>query len=166
MRLEFIDGRMTMKALPDGNHNRIVIWLLLLSMPRSPGLFLHQNQGLMVESDRCGRARPDGVLAPLEAFVGTSKWAPSDQVITVVEVTSRDSETNRRDRIEKPRAFAQSGIPIYLLIDRDNTEVVVYSNSNGEVYQQVCQYAFGLQVRVPVPLDLTIDTAPLQDWVD
>ncbi|WP_040812998.1 Uma2 family endonuclease [Nocardia concava] len=165
VQLEYLGGRMGVKAVPDGDHNRIILWLMMLLLPLSPGLVLHQNQGLTVESYRKGRARPDGVLAPLEAFVGTGEWAPSDQVVMAVEVTSRDSDTNRRDRIEKPRAFAQSEIPLYLLIDRDNAEVVVYAEPNGKAYQQICKYAFGQQVPVPAPLDLIIDTTPLQDWV-
>ena len=29
-----------------------------------------------------------------------------------VEITSYDSDTHKRDRIEKPRAYAEAGIPV------------------------------------------------------
>ncbi|MFD4404020.1 hypothetical protein ACFWPH_14800 [Nocardia sp. NPDC058499] len=40
-----------------------------------PELFLSIEQGLQVEAYRKGRARPDGVLADADAFVGQGEWA-------------------------------------------------------------------------------------------
>ncbi|MEV6767634.1 Uma2 family endonuclease [Nocardia sp. NPDC051030] len=166
VQLEYIAGRMSRKALPDGTHGRILIWLLLLLVPSSPGLFLHLGQGLRLAAYRDSRARPDGVVAPLEAFVGCGEWASPEAVVMAVEVTSRDSDTNQRDRVDKPRAYAQSGIPLYLLIDRTTAEVIVYSEPDSHRYQLESRYAFGRPVPLPKPLDITLDTAPLQDWVD
>lgn len=164
VQLEFIGGRLAVKRLSDGCHGRIINWLLLLFMPRNPQLFLHvAGQGLAVGTDRRGRARPDGVLAPLDAFAGTGEWAPSEAVAMTVEVTSADSD--QRDRVEKPIAYAQVEIPIYLLIDRDSAEVVVYSKPNGDRYLDVHRYAIGLEVTLPEPVGETLDTAPLLDWI-
>ncbi|QLY32423.1 Uma2 family endonuclease [Nocardia huaxiensis] len=166
VQLEYIDGRLGVKAVPDGDHNRIFIWLLLLLMPLSPRLFLHPNQGLQVGTYRKGRARPDGVVAPVDAFVGTGEWAVPDPVVMAVEITTRDSDTNARDRVEKPNAYAQCGIPIYLLIDRDAAEVSVFSEPSEGRYEETRRYGFGRPVPLPPPLGLTLDTTPLQDWVD
>lgn len=57
----------------------------------------------------------------------------------VVEATSHYFDTNQRDRVEKP--------------------------SDGE-YQEVRRYAFGCPVPLPEPIGITLDTTPLQDWVD
>lgn len=165
-RVELIEGHMGVKAVPDGIHGRIINWLLLLLLPLNPDLFLHVNgQGLEVGSCRRGRARPDGVLAPLDAFVVAGEWAPPDSVRMVVEVTSFDSDTTKRDRMDKPAAYAQSGIPIYLLIDRDTAEVVVYNEAAEGRYQKSTRYAFGSQVTLPEPVGITLDTAALKDWV-
>ncbi len=166
VRLEYINGRLRVQAAPDGNHNRIFLWLMLLLMPFGPDLFLHPGQGLKIETYRQGRARPDGALAPLDGFVGTDKWAPVEPVVMAVEITSRDSDTNQRDRVEKPTAYAQSKIPIYLLIDRDSAEVIVYSEPDGTRYEEARRFAFGRPAPLPAPLNITIDTTPLQDWVD
>ncbi|RJO69887.1 Uma2 family endonuclease [Nocardia panacis] len=166
LRVELIGGRLGVKAVPDGDHNRILNWLLLMLMPLSPRLFLHiAGQGLVVGAYRKGRARPDGVLAPMDAFVGYGEWAPADAVAMTIEVTSHDSDTNRRDRVEKPAAYAQSGIPIYLLIDRDAAEVVVHSRPDGGRYQDVHSYAIGLEITLPEPVGASFDSGPLKDWV-
>ncbi|QIS10276.1 Uma2 family endonuclease [Nocardia arthritidis] len=165
--VEFIDGKLGVKGVPDGDHNRILNWLLMTLMPLHPALFLHiAGQGLAVGAYRRGRARPDGVLAPPDAFVGAGEWASADQAVMVVEVTSPDSDSNRRDRCEKPIAYADASIPIYLLIDRDSAEVVVHSQPSAGRYQDVHRYAFGLEVALPEPVGVTLDTEPLKNWID
>lgn len=59
----------------------------------------------------------------------------------VVEVTSYD--TDERDREEKPSAYAQTGIPVYLLIDRDSCEALVYSEPDGNAYAKLIRCPFG-----------------------
>lgn len=166
VQLEYIGGRLGFKTVPDGNRNRIINWLLLLLMPLRPGLFLHPGRGIKIDGHRDSRARPDGVVAPLDAFVGYGEWAPSRDVVMAVEVTSHDSDTNKRDRVEKPAAYAEAGIPLYLLIDRDSAEIVLYSEPTAGKYQETRRYAFGRAVPLPEPIGITADTAPLQDWVD
>ncbi|MEV0294097.1 Uma2 family endonuclease [Nocardia sp. NPDC050710] len=167
VQLELIGGRLGVKRVPDGDHGRILNWLLLLLMPLNPGLFLHViGQGLAVGPYRKGRARPDGILAPLDAFVGTGEWASPEAVVMTVEVTSHDSDTNQRDRVDKPVAYAQAGIPIYLLIDREFGKVVVHSQPDGDGYQDVHSYAFGRAVTLPEPVGITFETEPITDWID
>ncbi|WP_433599034.1 Uma2 family endonuclease [Nocardia sp. CA-135953] len=166
MRVELIGGRLGVKPVPDAEHNRILHWLLLALMPLSPRLFLHLAvQGLEVGAYRKGRARPDAVLAPIDAFLGQGEWASAHAALMAVEVTSWDSDTNQRDRVDKPTAFAETGIPIYLLIDRDSAEVVVYSKPENGRYLDVHRYVVGLEVTLPLPVGVTLDTAPLRDWI-
>ncbi|MFI6165213.1 Uma2 family endonuclease [Nocardia sp. NPDC051052] len=167
VQLELIGGRLGVKRVPDGDHNRILNWLLMLLLPLNPGLFLHiAGQGLVVGPYRKGRARPDGVLAPPDAFVGCGEWGLSDAVVMTVEVTSHDSDSYQRDLVDKPTAYAQAGIPVYLLIDRDQAEVVVYSEPDGDRYQDVHRYAFGRNVTLPKQVGISFDSTPLQEWVD
>ncbi|GAA2637301.1 hypothetical protein GCM10010307_34730 [Streptomyces vastus] len=83
-----------------------------------------------------------------------------------VEVTSYDSDTNRRDRIEKPDGYAAAGIPVYLLIDRDDCSVVVFSQPEGCRYRREEKLPFGAAVKLPAPVDITLDTEPLKEFVD
>ncbi|UNO43802.1 Uma2 family endonuclease [Streptomyces sp. MST-110588] len=164
LRLEFINEKMGVKAVPDGDHGRIIQWLIRICLQARPELWLH-DQGLKVQPYRHGRARPDGTLAPSDAFVGQGDWADPEPALMVVEVTSYDADTDRRDRQDKPRAYAETGIPVYLLIDRDSCEVAVFSQPDGERYEQVSIVPFGKSVTLPDPVGIELDTEPLKNWV-
>ncbi|MFI6082561.1 Uma2 family endonuclease [Streptomyces sp. NPDC051217] len=165
VRMELIDGKLRSKVVPDGDHGRIIEWLLRICMQSRPELFLYPDQGLKVQAYRSGRARPDGSLAPSGAFVGQGEWAAPEPVLMAVEVTSYDSDTDARGRVEKPRAYAETGIPVYLLIDRDSCEVTVYSEADGVRYESARTVPFGKTVALPGPVDITLETEQLKDWV-
>ncbi|MFB6715375.1 MULTISPECIES: Uma2 family endonuclease [unclassified Streptomyces] len=164
-RWEFVNGKPGAKALPDGDHGRIIEWLTRLCIRADPGNWLFAAQGLRIGAYRKGNARPDGVLVPLETFVGQGEWASPDGVLMVVEVTSYDEDTDRRDRVDKPRAYAETGIPVYLLIDRDTCEVKVHSQPDGVRYEQVMTVPYGKSVELPGPVGIELDTEPLKNWV-
>ncbi|MFJ4825808.1 Uma2 family endonuclease [Streptomyces bacillaris] len=163
--LEFVNGKLGVKAAPDGDHGRIIAWLTQICMQSDPSRWLFGEQGLRIESYRKGNARPDASLAPIDAFVGQGEWAGPDDVLMVVEVTSYDEDTDRRDRVEKPRAYAETGIPVYLLIDRDSCEVKVHSQPDGVRYEQVVTVPYGKTVPLPDPVGIELDTEPLKNWV-
>ncbi|WP_262703717.1 MULTISPECIES: Uma2 family endonuclease [Streptomyces] len=163
-RWEFLNGKIGVTPRPDGDHGRIIQWLARICIQTHPDLWLH-DQGLKVETYRNGHARPDGTLAHSDAFVGQGEWADADPVLMVVEVTSYDSDTDRRDRVEKPRAYAETGIPVYLLVDREAGELTVFSEPDGVRYESTKTVPFGKPLTLPAPVGVTLDTEPLQDWV-
>ncbi|MFJ6931691.1 Uma2 family endonuclease [Streptomyces nigra] len=165
--LEFINGRIGVKAVTDGDHSTIVSWLARRCMQTRPDLDLYQGQGLRVEAYREGRAKPDAVLAPEAHFAGHGEWADPSGTLMVVEVTSYDSDTDRRDRHEKPAAYGQSGIPLYLLIDRDSCTVILHSSPDRRVggYSEVHVAKFGDKVLLPDPVGIELDTEILKNYV-
>ncbi|GAA3376910.1 Uma2 family endonuclease [Streptomyces racemochromogenes] len=165
LRLEFIDGTLRSRAVPDSDHALIIEWLTRVCMQHRPELWLYGELGLKVQQYRQGRARPDGVLAPSGSIGGQGDWVEPEPVLMVVEVTSYDSDTDRRDRHEKPRAYAQTGIPVYLLIDRDKCLVSVHSEPDGQRYERVLTVPFGKEIELPDPVGIALPTEPLKDWV-
>jgi len=164
VRLEFLHGRLGVKAVPDGDHDEIVRWLMQRCMQHRPDLWLYPERGLRVETYRRGHAKPDGVLAPTGSFAGQGEWADSRHVLMVVEVTSYDTDTDKRDREQKPRAYAESGIPVYLLIDRETGETLVHSEPESGVYSKLVRRPFGKRVELPSPVGMVLETEPLKDW--
>ncbi|MFE1899634.1 Uma2 family endonuclease [Streptomyces yangpuensis] len=165
LRLEFIDGQLRSRALLDGSHGRVVQWLTRICMRHHPELWLHPGRGLKVQAGRDGRAAPDASLARSDAFVGHGEWSDPDAVLMAVEVTSWNSDTDRRHRQEKPRVYAESGIPVYLLIDRAECEVAVHREPGGQRYECVRTVSYGRDVHLPDPVGITLPTEPLKDWV-
>ncbi|MFF4044618.1 Uma2 family endonuclease [Streptomyces sp. NPDC001816] len=167
VRFEFINGRIGVKKVPDGDHNTIVLWLMRRCMQTRPELDLYQGQGLRVEKYREGRARPDAVLVPEEHFAGHGEWADPSGALLVFEVTSYDSDTDRRDRKDKPMAYGAAGIPFYLLVDRDDCTVTLYSDPDPSVgYRSIRKEAFGAKLLIPEPLGIELDTEKLKQFVD
>lgn len=167
VKLELIDGKLEVKPLPDQRHRAIVMWLLRLFVQQRPELALYPEQGLKIGTYRKGHACADGALAPLDHFIAQEgDWADPEGVLMVVEVTSHDRDTDRRDRIDKVRGYAEAGIPIYLLIDRDNDTVTVFSAPKEGRYQQAPASPWGAIVELPSPVNITLDTEKLKDYAD
>ncbi|MFJ9010782.1 Uma2 family endonuclease [Streptomyces canus] len=167
VRLEFINGRIGVKKVADGDHNSVIVWLSKRCMRARPDLDLYQGQGLRVEKYREGRARPDAVLVPEDHFAGHGEWADPSGVLLVLEVTSYDSDTDRRDRQERPVAYGAAGIPFYLLIDRNACTVKLYSDPDpGVGYRDSRTVPIGVQLLLPQPLGIELDTEKLKQYVD
>ncbi|MFJ6944921.1 Uma2 family endonuclease [Streptomyces wuyuanensis] len=162
--LEYINGKLKVKPVPDGDHVEIVMWLLRQCMQQRPQLNLYPDQGLVIPTYRAGRARPDGTLAPVGYFAGRGEWTHPEGVLMVVEVTSHDSDTRRRDHSDKRVGYATAGIPVYLLVDRDTDSLIVHSEPDGDTYRLCRSYKYGDEVALPAPVDITLDTEKLKDY--
>ncbi|MEV8329858.1 Uma2 family endonuclease [Streptomyces niveus] len=162
--LEFINGKLEVKQVPDGDHGTIIVWLMRQCMQQRPELDLYGEQGLKIESYRQGRARPDGALVPRRHFAGKGEWSDPDGVLMVAEVTSYDGDTDSRDRREKRDGYAAAGIPVYLLVDRDSNELIVYTNPHKGAYKARTTHAYGAAVTLPDPVGITLDTDELKDY--
>jgi Uma2 family endonuclease len=161
--LEFLHGKLGVKAVPDGDHDEIAMWLLERCLQHRFDLRLYPERGLVVESCRNGRAKPDGTLAPRGAFAGKGVYASTEDVLMVAEITSFDEDTDRRDRVDKPRAYAETGIPVYLLVDRDIDSVPVYCEPEDGRYRSVTTLAYGHSVQLP-GLGITLETEELKEF--
>jgi hypothetical protein len=88
-RLEFINGHLGRKAVPDGDHGSIIEWLTRICTQQRPDRWLDSHQGLVVETYREGRARPGGSLVPSHAFAGVGR-SVSDARSRCTAVRTRD----------------------------------------------------------------------------
>jgi len=166
VRLEFINGKLEVKAVPDGNHREIFVWLQEQCMQHRPDLRVYGESGVKAEAYRRGRARTDGAVARKGHFKGHGEWSDTDGILMAVEITSHDRDTDRRDRVDKPIGYAAADIPVYLLIDRDKDAVTVFSEPKDGRYQQTVSYPWGSPVELPEPLGFTLDTEELKDYAD
>jgi Uma2 family endonuclease len=122
------------------------------------------ERGVKAEAYRKRRARTDGFLAPVGHFRGHREWSEPNGALMAVEITSYDRDTDQRDRIDKPIGYAEADIPVYLLIDRDNNTVTVFSEPKDGRYQQSPSYPWGATVAIPHPVGITLNTEKLKDY--
>jgi Uma2 family endonuclease len=103
----------------------------------------------------CGRFVPDLTIAPEGFFAERPAWRePAGEVEMVVEVTSSRPEL---DREAKRRGYAAAGIPLYLLVDREEMSVTIFSDPRGG-YHHWGAVLLGNELEIPAPLEAVLDT--------
>ncbi|MET8982908.1 Uma2 family endonuclease [Streptomyces sp. NPDC004539] len=152
VQLEYAYGELEFKAFGDGTHSCIRIWLLRQFLALLPDQDLYPEVGVRTEADGRGRYIPDGVLAPSGHFAGQGGWADPGGVLMALEITSRDGRTNRRARFDKPFGYAEAGVPVYLLVDRNSATSTVHSEPVNGRYQHVRSCPWKDALRLPLPL--------------
>ncbi|MFE2559838.1 Uma2 family endonuclease [Streptomyces sp. NPDC059352] len=157
-RVELIEGEICVVPPANGEHEEIVSELNGQVRDHDKGVGRYTGIGLSLPgATDTVRVIPDLVIAPKGSFDDQQEWHAPDPVLLVAEVTS--STTASRDRVQKIRAYARAGIPLYLLIDREADEAVVCSDPSGDDYAHKSVHKLGKLVPLPAPLGFTLDTA-------
>ncbi|GGU48428.1 Uma2 family endonuclease [Streptomyces bacillaris] len=102
---------------------------------------------------------PDIAVVPENLAKGGSALLP-DQTLLIVEVTSESNAET--DRVVKRRRYAEYGAPLYLLVDRIDRTITLFSEPQKIGYTQLDgPHPFGTTLRLPHPFDVDIDTSGL-----
>lgn len=149
-RYELLDGELVVTPPPSESHERIVARLGMMLVPfvaaNRLGLVHHpravvQFRGEQVEPDLM--VRPDGP---------THGWADAPLPSLVVEVTSRG--TRHLDLGSKRRFYADSGIPEYWIVDREDRTVI---QVRGDVEHRVSDNLRWAPEGVTAVLDVDVE---------
>ncbi|MFF6971601.1 MULTISPECIES: Uma2 family endonuclease [Streptomyces] len=161
---EISEGQIHVVPPPHAQHNRITAKLqraLLTVLPDEWEVF--QTLGIqIVASEKLYIpdlvVMPDDVVAAVPANVSTP--IDAGEALLVVEVTSPFNAAD--DRVKKRGAYAQAGIPVYLLVDRFDPHgptSTLYTDPLNGAYRLARRVPFGEQLQLPEPFDLKIDTS-------
>jgi Uma2 family endonuclease len=100
---------------------------------------------------------PDLAVVPAELAKSEGPLLP-DQTLLVVEVTSPSNGDT--DRTVKRRRYAQYGAPLYLLVDRQERTVTLFSDPGELGYTRVeGPRRFGAVLSLPEPWGIDLDTS-------
>ncbi|WP_405897504.1 Uma2 family endonuclease [Streptomyces sp. NBC_00727] len=163
-RAELVEGEIALKPPPDGDHEDC-IGLILEQVIRhaKTDVDFAGNKGLRLRGGRgcpANHVIPDGTFAPgaLRLYRGAAPWMPCEGVAMVMEVASSKPAA---DREAKRHCYARGPIPLYLLVDREESSVTLFSDPEGDDYRQHCTVPFGKPIRLPSPFDLDLKTEDL-----
>ncbi|MFC5219247.1 Uma2 family endonuclease [Streptomyces coerulescens] len=157
-RVELIEGEIYVTPPANGEHEEIVSEVSGQVRDHDKGLGRYTGIGLNIPGgSETGHVEPDLVIAPKGTFDDQEQWHDPSAVLLVAEITSKS--TAERDREKKIHGYARAGIPVYLLIDREKAEIIVYSEPSGDEYTQNPKFKLGLAVPLPDPLGFELDTA-------
>ncbi|WP_424636307.1 Uma2 family endonuclease [Embleya sp. AB8] len=160
-RAELIDGEIVVTPPASGNHERIVSAVSRqITGASDTEMEFSGGKGLEVVSRgalQSNHVIPDGTFIPLELdlFLDAGTWMPCDAVALVLEVTSHRADI---DREAKRRAYAASGIPLYLLVDRERGSWALFSAPEGDDYKESHTGPFGKEIELPAPFSMTLET--------
>ncbi|MBX9399116.1 Uma2 family endonuclease [Streptomyces sp. TRM72054] len=161
-RAELIEGEIVVTPPPDGDHEKYISRIVRQVIKRSKtDMDFSGNKGLRLKSGEAyptDYVIPDVTFAPVEVdlFGGAESWMPCDGVVMVLEVTSTKPQA---DREAKRRCHARGGIPLYLLADRDASQVTLFSDPEKGDYREHCTRPFGKPIALPEPFAFELDTA-------
>ena len=159
-RVEVIEGEIVVSPTPQGRHAVVAYELREQLRAAVPAGFLHvENVTLQLPASR-QRYIPDVVILPRDMLDSPEWLFPAEAALLVVEITSPDNADI--DRVKKLRGYASSAVPCYLLIDREDRTVSLFSDPEGRIYRHHLQVPFGETVPLPDPFTGTRDPAPLR----
>jgi Uma2 family endonuclease len=158
-RVELIDGQIVVSPTASVRHSVAIqrlIKQLFDTMDRYSWDF-HTNLTVHVPATR-ERLIPDLMIAPSDALGYDDNELLASGALLVAEVVS--PSTRRRDRVAKARAYAQGGIPLYLIIDNlaDPPAVILLSQPGEHGYAQTQAARAGEPLELPEPFGLSLDT--------
>ncbi len=159
-RAELIDGEIVVTPPPDGNHERCIMRIVKQVLASSAtSMDFSGQKGLIVPvaEGRQGRVIPDITFAPapLDLLLDAPTSMPARGVAMVVEITSSSPD---HDRNAKRRAYAAAQIPLYLLVDRQRHEVILYGDLVRNEYSSTSTVRLGSGVKLPEPFSFTLET--------
>lgn len=102
---------------------------------------------------------PDIAVVPEDLARGGGALLP-DQTLLIVEVTSESNADT--DRIVKRRRYAEYGAPLYLLVDRMEKSLTLFSAPGQLGYTRADgPHPFGTTFHLPAPFSIDINTTGL-----
>ncbi|MEU2288837.1 Uma2 family endonuclease [Streptomyces sp. NPDC013178] len=161
-RAELVEGEIVVTPPPDGEHEKYISRIVRQVIKRSgTDMDFSANKGLRLESGGAypkNHVVPDATFAPLDLdlFGSAGSWMPCRGVAMVLEVTSSKPQA---DREAKRRCYARGGIPLYLLADRETSQVTLFSAPENDDYREHRTLPFGKPLTLPEPFAFDLETA-------
>jgi Uma2 family endonuclease len=158
-KVEIIEGIVTVSPPPANSHNSIADLVqrrLYTVIPEEWGIY--QTLGVAIPS-RSGLFIPDMVVVPRAVLNESGSYVPAAAAELAVEITSPSNAGH--DRLSKTAAYAQAGVPLYLLVDchaPGGPTVTLYGEPTGDIYRVHTAVKAGEDVRLPAPFELTLET--------
>ncbi|WP_327316786.1 Uma2 family endonuclease [Streptomyces sp. NBC_01235] len=103
---------------------------------------------------------PDIHAAHERVFDTESNRLDGKALSFVAELTS--PSTRNDDLANKVEVYAKAGVPVYLILDMQKEQAIVYGSPSAKGYEVRFSKPFGEKIDVPLPFGCTLDTTGFQ----
>ncbi|MET8676182.1 Uma2 family endonuclease [Streptomyces sp. NPDC004647] len=103
---------------------------------------------------------PDVFAAEGSAFRTRKRHIDGEALSFVAELTS--ASTRDSDWDDKTPVYGKSGVPVYLLLDMQESAATLFWNPSAQGYGSRLTVPFGEKLHVPAPFDCELDTADFE----
>lgn len=152
LRAELIDGEIVIVPPEDGTHRNVVARIARQIHENCEDIDVWTTKG--IETPR-GRFIPDLLAGPSGLVIDMPPWAAAGGFHLVAEVTSSRPDD---DRNAKRHGYAEAGIPMYLLVDRERGECVLRSKPEHDDYRSGYRVPIGEEIPLPQPFGFVLLT--------
>ncbi|MEU4562042.1 Uma2 family endonuclease [Actinoplanes sp. NPDC023936] len=150
-RVELSDGVLLVVPSPTAGHQRLN-WRLATWLERHVPKGFEPQMAVGVVIDHTSTLEPDALILYSPVDPGHHYFGP-DQVVVAVEIVSPG--TRKRDRFEKPGAYAAAGIQHFWRIELNPVHIFAYDLAGGR-YELVADSAEELVLDRPFEIRLPI----------
>lgn len=159
-RVEIIEGNILVSSTPLASHG-FVTSILHYAVHAAVPDGMEAVQMVSIELPETGqRYIPDLAVFPKEALRQEVWRLPADIAMLVAEVISPGNA--QTDRVTKLRGYARSHVPSYLLVDREDRTVTLFTEPSDGIYRRDCKVPFGDKLTLPEPFTGRIDTGEFE----
>ncbi len=166
VRAEIIDGELIVNAMTPPTGHALSISGLRRAIGSADGLIELERTTVSLPATE-EEYVPDLAYYRFAELDPDAWLNPASALVMAVEVVygRDDGNAARRDRKDKARGYAASGVPIYLLIDQPRKQAVLHSeprciaDAKGSRYSRIVYVTYGETLELPEPFNRTIDTS-------
>ncbi|MFF7885798.1 Uma2 family endonuclease [Streptomyces sp. NPDC020794] len=158
-RVEILKGSILVTPPPDGPHQGTVFeagYEIRRAGAKEAGLKVRPGIGLWLPTGPADYAIPDlsVVEADFEEALVEKNCYASHVFRLVLEVTSTNWGT---DVLAKTEVYAETRIPVYVVVDHRHDQVVVHTDPEGDKYRTVTAYKRGMSVPLPESVGISAE---------
>ncbi|WP_328412302.1 Uma2 family endonuclease [Streptomyces violaceus] len=160
-KAEIVRGSIVVSPWSKGYYNRVMRRVSAQLEPHLPdGHVIERAPFLYVfPGDECAYG-PDIHAAHERVFETESNRLDGEALSFVAELTS--TSTRSDDLTDKVDVYAKAGVPVYLILDMQEQQAIVYGSPSAKGYELRLSKPFGEKLDIPDPFGCTLDTAGFQ----
>ncbi|MEU0070778.1 Uma2 family endonuclease [Streptomyces sp. NPDC006332] len=155
---EIIRGNIVVSPWPKGYYTRVMKLVCSQLEPHLPDCHvIERAPQLFVFPEQQRAYGPDIHAAHEQVYETASNRLEGEALSFVAELTSPSTRVD--DLTDKVETYGKAGVPVYLVLDMQEEQAIVFGSPSAQGYEVRLTKPFGEKLDIPAPFNCTLDTA-------